>query len=207
MGFYERKIFPMVIENVMTKKEFAEQRHVVLNAARGNILEIGFGTGLNLDYYPSTIKHIDALDINPGMNKTAANRIAKSNIGVDLHCIDGKSLPFGDHCFDTVVSTWTLCSIADIDAALKEIRRVLRPDGRLLFIEHGLAESTRIQWWQHKLTPIQKVLGCGCHLNRAIDTLIERAGFTITALDRFILTAATPLAGSMFRGQAVNNLN
>lgn len=136
-------------------------------------LEIGFGTGLNLPYYRKHIQKLTTVDANPGMNALAKKRIQASDIAVEHHVLDGENLPFADQSFDSVVSTWTLCSIANVEQALKGIYRVLKPGGKYFFIEHGLSNDPQVQVWQHRLTPIQKVIADGCHFNRDIKRLIE----------------------------------
>jgi len=187
----------------MSKESYANQRPIVLSNASGKVLEIGFGTGLNLPHYPTTIKEVVALDINPGMSKKAQQRSVETGIQVEHHCLSGEQLPFDNESFDTVVSTWTLCSIDDLRSALLEIRRVLKPSGKFIFLEHGLADKPVTQKLQHCVTPIQKIIACGCRLNVEIDKAITSAGFQINKLDKFILNGATsPLAGSMYRGVA-----
>ena len=203
MGFYENKVFPVIMEKQMSKDNYKKERGKILSNAKGRILEIGFGTGLNLPHYPEHIKEIVALDINPGMNDRAEARILETGLNVEYHCLNSESLPFETDSFDSVVSTWTLCSITYLNSALLEIRRVLKPTGIFVFLEHGFAEEAITQKLQDFFTPIQKVLACGCHLNREIDQLIEQAGFKIEKLERFrFKKATTPLASPMYRGIA-----
>jgi ubiquinone/menaquinone biosynthesis C-methylase UbiE len=159
----------------MSGEDFAKYRRIVLADAVGSVLEIGFGTGLNLAYYPQgKVDKITTVDVNPGMNKLAQKRIAASSIDVDFQVLNGEKLPMADDTFDTVVSTWTLCSIKQVETAIAEIHRVLKPGGKFLFIKHGLSSEPNIQTWQHRLTPIQKVIGGSCHLDRPIRTLIAK---------------------------------
>lgn len=203
MGCYEKRIFPMLMDKQMNKESYQREREIALRNVSGRILEIGFGTGLNLPYYPEGIKKIVALDINPAMDKRARDRINASSIDVDYHCLNSEKLPFETGTFDTVVSTWTLCSIADLGSALLEIHRVLSTTGKFVFLEHGLAQEAMTQKLQKLITPVQKVLGCGCHLDREIDRLIKEAGFRIDGLEKFRMSGATtPLASSLFRGIA-----
>src|SRR4051812_7799682 len=134
MGFYSKSILPKLLNSAMADKSLEEFRPKVLAKARGKVLEIGFGSGLNLPFYPSTVGQLTAVDINPGMEKFARKVMEESPVKVDLLVINGEELPFADQSFDTVVSTWTLCSIERIDQAVSEIRRVLRPDGQFIFI-------------------------------------------------------------------------
>jgi ubiquinone/menaquinone biosynthesis C-methylase UbiE len=173
MNIYSRLIFPTLIDRVMSGDDFARYRREILADATGSVLEIGFGTGLNLAYYPNDkVQKITTIDVNPGMNKIAQNRIATSPISVDYQVLNGEKLPMADDTFDTVVSTWTLCSIQQVESAISEIYRVLKPGGKFLFIEHGLSNEPKIQTWQHRLTPIQKIIADGCHLDREIKSLI-----------------------------------
>jgi len=203
VGIYERRIFPFILDKQMNKDNYKHERDSTLSNATGRILEIGFGTGLNLPHYPKHIKKIVALDINPGMNVKAQKRMLESGLNVEYHCLNSEMLPFETSSFDSVISTWTLCSIADLNSALSEIHRVLKPTGKFVFLEHGLAEEPGMQKLQYWMTPVQKIVGCGCHLNRKIDELIRQAGFQIENLERFIMDgASTPLASSMYRGVA-----
>jgi len=203
MGFYANRIFPYFADKQLAKPTYSNERPCVLANASGKILEIGFGTGLNLPHYPVHVKEIVALDINPGMNAKAQVRMLESGIKVELLCINADTLPFENDSFDSVVSTWNLCSIDNLHSALSEIRRVLKSTGKFVFLEHGLADAPIMQRLQHSMTPIQKVFGCGCRLNVAIDKAIEEAGFRIDKLDKFIISGtSSPLAGSMYRGIA-----
>lgn len=172
MNFYSEKIFPYLLDWSMSAANLNAYRQEVLSNAQGNVLEIGFGTGLNLPYYPETIQQLVAIDSNPGTLSIAQKRIQSSPIQVDRQLLNGEKLPMLDNTFDTVVSTWTLCSITNIDRAIQEIHRVLKPGGKFIFIEHGLSSESGVQVWQNRLTPIQKIVGDGCHLNRNIKKLV-----------------------------------
>jgi ubiquinone/menaquinone biosynthesis C-methylase UbiE len=204
MGFYSQIIFPRLLDWSMSAPEFSELRRQLLKQAKGQILEIGFGTGLNLAYYPSSVQTLTALDANPGMNAFAEKRIAASGIDVKHLIANGERLPLADQSFDTVVSTWTMCSIADIETALSEICRILKPSGELLFIEHGLSDDPNVQAWQDRLTPLQKVIADGCHLNRNIQRLLEK-DFKHVKLKRFILSNAPAVLGYTYQGSAANH--
>src|SRR4051812_21428926 len=143
----------------------SEQRKRVLADVGGEVLEIGFGTGLNLAHYPQHVRRITTVDPNPGMNKLARRRAAESEIEVDHRTLSGEELPFDAGRFDCVVSTWTLCSIPDVGRAIGEVYRVLRPDGRLVFLEHGQSSDPGVWTWQRWLNPVQRVLGDGCRLD------------------------------------------
>jgi ubiquinone/menaquinone biosynthesis C-methylase UbiE len=202
-NIYSRLIFPSLIDRVMSGEDFANYRRVVLADAIGSVLEIGFGTGLNLAYYPvDRIDKITTVDVNAGMNKLAQKRVAASKIEVDYRVLNGETLPMEDCTFDTVVSTWTLCSIKDVDRSISEIYRVLKPGGKFLFIEHGLSNEPNIQTWQHRLTPIQKVIGDGCHLDRPIRSLIDRQ-FGSSDIQEFYNPDSPKVGGYFYQGIAI----
>lgn len=174
MGLYSRVIFPRLLDWSLSVPKLAKYRQELLADVTGEVLEIGFGTGLNLAYYPCGISKITTVDVNPGMNALARKRISDSGITVEQLLLSSENLPMSDNTFDSVVSTWTLCSIANVQQALQEVYRVLKPGGRFFFVEHGLSDKPSVQVWQHRLTPIQKVVADGCHLNRDIQKLIEQ---------------------------------
>lgn len=202
MGFYSRVIVPRFMDRAMSGPEFAEYRKQVLGEAQGEVLEIGFGTGLNLAYYPRTVQKISTVDPNPGMNSLALKKIKASHIQVEQHIMSSEQLPFADGSFDTIVSTWTLCSIGKVEQALREMRRVLKPEGRFLFIEHGLSPDPKVQVWQHRLTPLQKKLADGCHFDRNIKQLIEQQGFHFQSLKEFYVEGFPKYSGYMYQGSA-----
>lgn len=205
MGFYAQQIFPRVMDWAMQRPVFQDERRRVLAAASGEVLELGFGTGLNLPHYPNAPHAItrlvtaDPADVLPAR---VAARIRAAPFPVELVHQTAERLPFDDVRFDCVVSTWTLCTIPDAQAALTEVRRVLKPGGLFLFTEHGRSDDARTAAWQDRLTPLQKVLACGCHLNRRIDRLVIEAGLTLTHLDRFVLPGVPRIGGEMYRGIA-----
>ncbi len=197
MNIYSRLIFPSLIDRVMSGDDFANYRRKTLANATGEVLEIGFGTGLNLPYYPTdTVKNISTIDINPGMNKLAQKRISVSTINVRFQVLNGEQLPMSEDTFDTVVSTWTLCSIKNVEQAIAEIYRVLKPGGKFLFIEHGLSNEPKIQTWQHRLNPIQKIIADGCNLNRDIKALINHQFINLEIQEFY--TPNKPKIGSYF---------
>ncbi len=202
MGFYSNKILPGLINIAMSQKEIAQLRIEVLSEAKGKVLEIGFGTGLNLPHYPATVKHLTAVDVNPGMEKLARKRIETSTIPVQLLFINGEKLPFENQSFDTVVSTWTLCSIGQVDQALAEIQRVLKLEGRFIFIEHGLSPDVKVQRWQNRLNPLQKKIVGNCHLNRSIKELVEGQGLKIEVLKQFYYEKEPRPYGYTYQGIA-----
>ncbi len=203
MGLYSRHIFPRLMDHVMSGAEFQQLRIELLQAAGGQVLEIGLGTGLNLPHYLNIVSRLCAVDPFPLLPDRLAARSETVPFPIEISRISAETLPFDDQTFDCVVSTWTLCTIPDPMQALREVRRVLKPDGTFLFLEHGRSEEARIAAWQDRLNPLQRVIGCGCNLNRKIDQLIEQAGLTIRQLDRFQMRSVPRLGGEMYRGAAV----
>lgn len=201
MGFYSQVILPRLMDWSMSDPIFAQYRQKVLSEVSGEVLEIGFGTGLNLPYYPEQIQKITTIDINPGMNSLAQERIAASSIQVDNKVLNGEHLPMAENTFDSVVSTWTLCSIANLNQALQEIHRVLKPGGKFFFIEHGLSEEPNIQVWQNRLNPLQKVVADGCHLNRNIEQLVKNH-FQLLKLEKFYVPNLPKTHSYMYEGVA-----
>lgn len=203
MGFYSRVLFPWGMNLLMSGELFDSERKQVLSEVNGEVLELGFGSGLNLPHYPASVQELIAVDPNPGMRRYADPRITASPIKVERCVLSGESLPMEDACFDTVVSTWTLCSIEDVERALAEVHRVLKPGGRFVFLEHGLSDEPGVQRWQHRLNPIQKVIGDGCNLNRDMRALVERVGFSSLEVENFYLEKTPRLVGYMYRGIAI----
>jgi SAM-dependent methyltransferase len=205
MGLYAHQIFPRLMECVMAGEEFRRLRRELLASVRGEVLELGIGTGLNLPYYPHTITALHAVDPMDSLPHLVAQRRAALPVPCVVQHVTAERLPFADEQFDSVVSTWTLCSIPDPAQALREVRRVLKPHGRFLFLEHGRSADENIARWQDRLNPIQNLLGCGCHLNRPIDRLVAQAGLKLVTLDRFRMQSVPRLGGEMYRGAAVSS--
>ncbi|MCG6136591.1 MAG: class I SAM-dependent methyltransferase [Nostoc sp. LLA-1] len=202
MGFYAQKILPYLLDWSLSDPNIAKYRKEILAQVKGEVLEIGFGTGLNLSYYPKGLEHLVTIDSNPGANKLAEKRIQSSSITVDNQVLNGESLPMLDNTFDSVVSTFTLCSITKIEQALKEVYRVLKPGGKFFFLEHGLSNEPKIQVWQNRLTPIQKIIGDGCHFNRNIRQLVEQQ-FDNVQLEEFVGENLPKIAGYLYKGVAI----
>lgn len=205
MGVYANWLLPRLMDWSMSGAEMAAYRQAVLADVQGHVLEIGFGTGLNLAYYPEHITQLTTIDANPGMHALAQKRVRQSQITVDHQVLRGEALPMSDQTFDSVVSTWTLCSIAGVDQALAQIYRVLKPGGRFFFMEHGLSNCPRVQTWQHRLTPIQKVVADGCHLNRDIQAIIQQH-FDQVDVSQFVLPGLPEFIGYMYKGVAVKQV-
>ena len=202
MGLYSRVVFPRLCDWVMDDPAMARLRGELLSDVGGEVLEIGFGTGLNLPHYPEHVRRITTVDPNPGMGRLARRRIAGSGIAVDRRASRGEALPFADGSFDCVVSTWTLCSIPDAGRALGEIRRVLRPGGRFVFLEHGLSEDAKVRAWQRRLNPIQRVLGDGCRLDLDVESIVRGEPFLEVGVERFEMERVPRTHGTMYRGSA-----
>jgi ubiquinone/menaquinone biosynthesis C-methylase UbiE len=204
MGLYSQHIFPRLMDWLMSGKEFHRLRDELLQAAHGNVLEIGFGTGLNLSHYPpSHIASLSVIDPAIILPRTVQERIAAVSFPVETVHKTAEHLPYPDRRFDTIVSTWTLCTIPDPVQALTEAARALKPDGHFLFLEHGRSDDPRVAMWQDRLNPVQNIVGCGCNLNRRIDRLIEKSGLTLVTLDRFEMQDVPRIGGTMYRGSAV----
>jgi ubiquinone/menaquinone biosynthesis C-methylase UbiE len=191
-----------VLELVMNQRVFRKLRREVLAPAGGRVLEIGFGTGINLPYYPGGIHHVVGVDSNPGVSRLALRRAAEAHVEVEHHALSAEALPFGDAQFDTVVSTFTLCSIPDLQQALAEVKRVLKPGGEFLYLEHGLSPDPGVARWQRRINPAWKVVGDGCHLDRDPTAELRRAGFNIDRVRNFYLPHGTKWAGYMYLGAA-----
>ncbi len=183
MGFYNRFILPQVLELAMRQENFVPFRQRTAGAAHGRVLEIGIGSGLNLSSFRPDIEGVCGVDPSPELLAKAGRRVANVRFPVRLLEASSEKLPLEDRSFDTAVMTFTLCSIPDVGAALLEIRRVLKPEGELLFAEHGRAPDLDVIRWQDRITPVWKRIGGGCHLNRKVDDLIQAAGFRIDRLN------------------------
>lgn len=203
MGFYADHVFPHLMDWTLGTRRFQEQRELALASAQGHVLEIGFGTGLNLPHYPHAVTSLTALDPATLLPKKVARRISRGSLPVELVRLSAETLPFEDGRFDCAVSTWTLCTIPDPVAALREVRRVLKPGGKYLFLEHGRSDDARVAKWQDFFNPVQRVIGCGCNLNRPIDALVAQAGLRIEKLDRYAMPGVPRIAGEMYRGIAI----
>ena len=201
MNLYTEWVFPRMLDWMMAGEPFQTYRQQLLHAAIGDVLEIGFGTGLNLPHYSDRVQSLTVIDPNPGMQQLAQPRLAQTSLPVTVQQLAGESLPMADDRFDTVVSTWTLCSIAGLEQALGEIHRVLKPGGQFLFIEHGLSERPEVQRWQRRLTPVQRVIADGCHLDRDIAMLVGQ-WFADLTWERFEAPSFPAIGGTFYRGVA-----
>ena len=204
MGLYSRHVLPRLIDLGCGQEPMAQVRAAYVCRARGRVLEIGFGTGHNLAHYATgddAPESLFALEPATDIAQRANERIASTSIAVEVSNASAEDIPVEDDDFDTVVSTWTLCSVPNVYRALAELRRVLKPTGRLIFAEHGASPEPAIQRWQRRIEPLWKVIGGGCHLSRSADTLIANAGFRIDELETGYLPGPK-LATFTYRGAA-----
>ena len=201
MGIYQRYVLPRVIHLAMRNKTAREERARFVPLASGNVLEVGIGSGLNLPYYTRDVEKVVGIDPSLELWRMAQRRAAQTPFPVEFLGRSAESIPAADRTFDTVVTTWTLCSIADPPRALAEMRRLLRPEGRLIFVEHGRSPDERVAAWQDRLTPVWRRLGGGCHLNRQIDDLLRGAGFGIAQMETGYSKGAKALA-FLYKGVA-----
>jgi ubiquinone/menaquinone biosynthesis C-methylase UbiE len=201
MGFYATQIVPRITEVALRGREFSKLRARVVAPLDGEVLEIGFGSGLNVPHYPTAIRRVRAVDPATVGRKLAAGRVAASPVPVEYVGLDGQDLPLADDSVDHVLTTFTLCTIPDVDRALAEVTRVLRPGGSFHFLEHGRSPDPRVARWQDRLTPLQRRLAGGCHLNRPIGEMITRTGLRVGEIDNYHLKGPRPL-GYMYEGTA-----
>jgi ubiquinone/menaquinone biosynthesis C-methylase UbiE len=204
MGLYREQLLPRIIDVACGMKMNDPLRQRVCSGLAGDVVELGFGSGLNVPFYPDAVTRVAAVEPADVGWSLAAKRVKASSVAVQRSGLDGQSLPFADDSFDAAVSTWTLCTIPDVAAALRELRRVLKPGATLHFVEHGLAPDAGIRRWQHRLEPVQKRLFGGCHLTRPILDLLRTAGFTITEVDVFYEDGAPKFVGADSLGIALS---
>jgi ubiquinone/menaquinone biosynthesis C-methylase UbiE len=201
VGLYLDRVLPRITDVALSGKEFDKLRAKVCAGLAGEVLEVGFGSGRNVPHLPSAVKRLRAVDPATAGRRLAARRLAAASVPVEFVGLDGEALPLEDASVDHVLTTWTLCTIPDVDRALGEMRRVLRPGGALHFVEHGLSPDANVARWQNRLNPVQKLVFGGCHLNRPIDRLLERAGLVVSSLETFYAKGPKPFA-YLFEGVA-----
>ncbi|MBW1899365.1 MAG: class I SAM-dependent methyltransferase [Deltaproteobacteria bacterium] len=203
MGLYEKYILPKITEFLCSQKPVIYQRKKIVPLAKGRVLEIGMGSGLNLSFYDSSkVEHVWGLETSAQMRKMAGKRMADTPFEVEFIDLSGEEIPLESKSADTVLVTYTLCTIQDVLHALGEMRRVLKPGGELLFCEHGLAPDEDVRRWQNRINPIWKWMGGGCHLNRPIPNLIEQGGFKINNIETMYIPGWKP-ASFNYWGSAV----
>jgi ubiquinone/menaquinone biosynthesis C-methylase UbiE len=204
MRFYREQVLPRVVNIACGVESANPLRQRVCSGLSGRVVELGFGSGLNVPFYPQRVEEVAAVEPSDVAWQLARRRVAVSAVPVRRGGLDGQRLLFEDDIFDAALSTWTLCTIPDAPAALAELRRVLRPGGTLHFVEHGLAPDASVQRWQHRLEPMQKRLMGGCHLTRRIPDLMRNAGFVLTELDEFYDDKVPRVAGADSLGVATS---
>ena len=204
MGFYSDVILPRLCDLAMRNKLLLPIRERVIGAAEGRVIEIGVGSGLNLPFYRPEVTEVLALEPAAKLVTMARDASRGAIMPVSFLEASAEAIPLEDHCVDTVVTTWTMCSIPHADTALAEIRRVLRPGGKLLFVEHGRAPDESVRRWQDRLTPAWRCIAGGCHLNRPIGSMIEGAGFRIDRIETGYIPGPRPMT-YMYEGSARPN--
>lgn len=205
MGLYRDHVLPRLQDKLMNTKVTRATRERVCSRLRGDVVEIGFGTGLNARYYPGEVSKILAIEPSRVCMRIAEPRIAESSTHVELAGLTGERLDLPSEEFDAVLSTWTLCTIPDMDAALAEVRRVLKPGGSFHFVEHGHSPDAGVARWQRRIEPVSKPLFGGCHLTRRIPESIEQAGFVLDDLDTYYAKGDPKPFGYTFEGRAIKH--
>jgi SAM-dependent methyltransferase len=185
LGFYTEQIVPRCTDFLLGRAPFLEARARIAAGLHGEVVEVGFGSGLNLPFYPKEVGRAIAIEPSQVARKLAASRVAASPVHVEWAGLDGAALPLPDASMDCALSTFTLCTIPELMSALRELRRVLRPNGMLHFLEHGRSPDASVARWQDRLDPLQQRLAAGCHLNRAIADRVREAGFCLDSLDNY----------------------
>jgi ubiquinone/menaquinone biosynthesis C-methylase UbiE len=202
MGLYATYVLPRLLDLAMRDEEVTRLRAAWIPRARGEVLELGIGSGLNLRFYSSEVSRIYGVDPSAELQRTARERAAKTSLDVEFFLQPAEArLELEDESIETVVTTWTLCTIPDAPKALGEAKRVMKREGRLIFLEHGRSDDSRVVTWQDRITPVWKHIGGGCHLNRPIATLLTEAGFRIGQIETGYLRGPRPMTFT-YRGYA-----
>lgn len=201
MRIYEKYVLPKLVHLAMRQRRATAERRKFIPLASGTVLEIGIGSGLNLPFYGPTVRKLYALDPSRELWKMARRRVRKAPFPVEFLASSAERIPLADMTVDTVVTTWTLCTIPDPIRALTEMQRVLKPEGRLIFVEHGRSPDPGVLAWQDRLTPLWKRIGGGCHLNRPIDDLMVGAGLHVIQIERGYSRGPKPMT-YLYKGLA-----
>jgi SAM-dependent methyltransferase len=203
VGWYENRVLPRLIDRSLGERTTGALRERVCAGLTGDVVELGFGSGLNLPHFPAAVTGVAAVEPSDAAWRLAADRVGATSVHVRRSDVDGQALSAPDGAYDSALSTWTLCTVPDAAAALAELHRVLRPGGTLHFVEHGLAPDEPVRRWQRRLEPLQKRLFGGCHLTRPIVEMVTGAGFTITDVDVFYEPVAPKWFTAFSLGTAV----
>ena len=203
MSFYENRILPHIIDKACSMGQVMKLRSQIVPKAKGRVLEVGMGSGINLQFYNrDQVDMVYGLEPSEGMRRKAVRNLSRSPVRVEWLDLPGERIPLQDNSVDTVLLTFTLCTIPDWHTALQQMKRVLKPGGDLLFLEHGEAPQDPTRKWQHRITPGWRKVAGGCHLNRQIAELIEHAGFEIQELENLYMPNAPKIAGYIYKGRA-----
>ncbi|GAB4357581.1 MAG: class I SAM-dependent methyltransferase [Methylohalobius crimeensis] len=205
-SFYESKVLPILIHTACSNRQIMEIRRQIVPRAEGQVLEVGMGSGLNLEFYDrNKVEKVWGLEPSEGMRLKARANLQASPVEVHWLDLPGERIPLEDESVDTVLLTYNLCTIPDWKAALRQMHRVLKPQGKLLFAEHGRAPDANVRKWQDRLTPIWKKIGGGCHLNRPISDYLTQGGFKIQTVETFYMRQIPRVAGYMYVGEAAKD--
>lgn len=204
MGLYGDQVLPRIVNVACGLKSVEPHRRRVCEDLQGEVVELGFGSGHNVPFYPAGVTRVAAIEPADVGWKLAQKRLSAARVPVERSGLDGQLLPFPDDSFDAALSTWTLCTIPDVGAALSEVRRVLKPGGTLHFLEHGLAPDEPVRRWQHRLDPVQQRVFGGCHLTRPVADMLRAAGFEIRDLDLFYDEGTPKVLGATSLGAATS---
>lgn len=200
LQYYNKFLFPRLMQWNLANPEIDEQRRTLLSLAKGKVLEIGYGTGLNTPFYPNTIEKLTAIDINPAMEGFINKKLKSRSLSIELYNMSAEDMMFTAETFDFVISTFTFCSIPRIDQALAEIYRVLKPGGHLLFLEHGISPDPWVRKLQLWTNPLFNLFAGGCNVNRDIEEIVINSGLTIIELQKFYM--GRPISGYSYKGIA-----